>query len=345
MSEIQKYQVPATALQRIPAEIQISPKLMSLYPLAYIAVESRMARTHRVSEAIFVMLRGEALGLSPIESLESIHVIEGKPTLSAQLMLALMKRAGFRCIDESVEDEARITVYERDEDTREWVKLGTASFSMADAKAAGLAGKKNWLTYKADQLWARAVSRAARRYAPHALCGAIYTPEELGAEISPSGEVVIPAELRPTSAPLEAVVVSNVPHGTSVVEDFDAVVPTELEEEAAAAAVEATETAPESTIATPPVSGTGMLFDAPTGQPEVVYELNALIANPGKAYVTLRVDCHGGKHDGTAQEYFTADKKVISAFDAAGPGSRWHFVFGDEKKPRKVTGARPVEVA
>lgn len=175
----------------LPPEIRHSPELVRDYGMAYIAVQSGLTRIKRVSEALWIFAKGRALGLSPAEALDSYHVIDGKPTMSAQLMLALMKRAGFRCIDKSEPGKyAAIEVSERDEITKEWVVLGTAKFTIENAKDAGLLSKKNWQTYRDDQLWARAVSRAARRYAPQVLCGALYTPEEMGAEVTEDGHVI-----------------------------------------------------------------------------------------------------------------------------------------------------------
>ena len=51
--------------------------------------------------------------------------------------------------------------------------------TMEDAKRAGLLGKTSWQRYPEDMLFARALSRGARRFCPDALGGAIYTPEEL----------------------------------------------------------------------------------------------------------------------------------------------------------------------
>src|SRR5262245_58144478 len=39
---------------------------------------------------------GESLGLVPIQAINSIHVIEGKPSASADLIAALIRRAGHK---------------------------------------------------------------------------------------------------------------------------------------------------------------------------------------------------------------------------------------------------------
>ena len=43
-----------------------------------------------------VILTGVELGIGPMEAMRGIHVVEGKPTMSAEMMLARARRAGVR---------------------------------------------------------------------------------------------------------------------------------------------------------------------------------------------------------------------------------------------------------
>ena len=61
---------------------------------------------------------------------------------------------------------------------------------MADAEAAGLAGKKNWKQYQDAMLTWRAVGKLCRVLFPDVVLGAGYVPEELGAEVTSVGEVI-----------------------------------------------------------------------------------------------------------------------------------------------------------
>jgi hypothetical protein len=61
---------------------------------------------------------------------------------------------------------------------------------MADAEAAGLAGKKNWKQYQDAMLTWRAVAKLCRVLFPDVVLGAGYVPEELGAEVTATGEVI-----------------------------------------------------------------------------------------------------------------------------------------------------------
>lgn len=72
-------------------------------------------------------------------------------------------------------------------------ETGRASFTESDAKQAGLLGKDNWKNYPDDLYFARALSRAQRRYAPDVFGQPVYTPEELDNVIdAPSWQVVPP---------------------------------------------------------------------------------------------------------------------------------------------------------
>ena len=84
----------------------------------------------------------------------------------------------------------------------EWFESGAlrgqAGFTMAEALAAGLTGKDNWKKYPSDMLFARAISRGARRFAPGIFGGSpVYTPDEMGVEVDEDGAVVIEAEVKP----------------------------------------------------------------------------------------------------------------------------------------------------
>lgn len=134
---------------------------------------------------IFVaMMAGERYRVDPLTALTDIHVIEGKPTLSASLMVALVRASGV-CeywIASCSGDVATVRTRRAGEPEEQ-----SATFSTADAKAAGLLSKKNWQSYREDMLIARAASRLARRVYPDVIKGA-YVHGELDAE--PTGQVI-----------------------------------------------------------------------------------------------------------------------------------------------------------
>ena len=126
-------------------------------------------------ESVFAaVLYGEELGLGPMQSLNSIHVIEGKPSMSPELMRGLVARAGHR-IDVKESSGDKVTLWGKRADTG---SEATVSWSMKDAQLAGLAGRGAWKTYPRAMLLARATSELCRMLFADVVAGLSYTPEE-----------------------------------------------------------------------------------------------------------------------------------------------------------------------
>lgn len=128
-------------------------------------------------KAIAIILKGKELGLPMMQSLSSIHVIQGKPTISAELMAALVFQKMPSAILNCVESTDKVATYEAQ---RPNGKLTKMSFTWEDAVKAGVTGKDNWKNYTAAMLRARACSAICRVVFPDAIMG-VYTPDELGA--------------------------------------------------------------------------------------------------------------------------------------------------------------------
>jgi len=121
---------------------------------------------------------GEALGVAPMTAINMIHVIEGKPTISAGLMAALVRQAGHRLrIAVSAEPLAATAELYRCDDPE---FAFTSTWTMERATAAGLTSKSNWKHYPANMLKARAISEVCRDACPEVLAGIAYTPDEIG---------------------------------------------------------------------------------------------------------------------------------------------------------------------
>ena len=118
------------------------------------------------------------VGLAPLAAMQNMAVINGKPSLYGDGMMALItghpEYVGHREWREG--DEAfcmivRMRFGEKVETTR--------SFSMADAKRAGLDGKGPWRSYPKRMLQMRARGFAARDSFPDALSGVIIKEEAM----------------------------------------------------------------------------------------------------------------------------------------------------------------------
>jgi hypothetical protein len=173
---------------------QIS-SLDDLARFAKMSYESGMFRDIKaVTQAAVKAQVAMELGISPMLGLTAIHIVEGRPTLSAQMLAALMKRAGYSWrIVTHTDAECRLEIRYSGE------SLGESGFTVEEAKAAGLLGKANWTKHRRDMLFARAISRAARWFAPEVALG-VYTPDEMGE---------IEEDLPESPAPVEAVEVET----------------------------------------------------------------------------------------------------------------------------------------
>jgi hypothetical protein len=147
------------------------------------------AYRNRSADVVAAGLAGIAFGWDLMTSLRNYHVIEGTASLRPEAMLGLVRRAG-HSVTLSLEDgdAGRQAVAKgKRADTGD---EHTATFSEADAKRAGLAGKKNWQTYLDSMLTWRSVSALCRVLFPDVVLGAGYVPEEIGGEVDSTGSPV-----------------------------------------------------------------------------------------------------------------------------------------------------------
>jgi hypothetical protein len=149
------------------------------YDLAKLLVASGlMPRGVQRPEAAFAIIAaGRELGLTAMQSLRSIHIIEGKPTLSADLVAALCKSRTDVCrYFRMVESTDTIARYET-------LRVGepeptAMSFTIEEAKQAGVTGKDNWKKYPKAMLRARCITALARAVYPDLAMG-VYDPDEV----------------------------------------------------------------------------------------------------------------------------------------------------------------------
>jgi hypothetical protein len=135
------------------------------------------------ANVLFAVEFGEMLGLAPMAAITGVHIIEGRPSASAALISALVRRAGHR-LRVSGDDKSATAVVVRSDDPGFEFK---STWTIERAKQAGLVNKDVWKKYPAAMLKARAVTEAARDACEEALSGMHYTPEELGASVDEDG--------------------------------------------------------------------------------------------------------------------------------------------------------------
>jgi hypothetical protein len=126
-------------------------------------------------------------------SIQQVHVVQGRPVASAQLIGALVRKAGHRLRVFGDATKARCEITRSDDPDFTFV----AEWTIERARDAKLTGKETWRAYPANMLKARAITECARDACPEALAGVSYTAEELGdedavAEAFPTTVEVVP---------------------------------------------------------------------------------------------------------------------------------------------------------
>lgn len=148
--------------------------------MAKIIAESGLApQGLNTPQKVFIALQwGHELQLSPMVAVNNIAVVNGRPSLSADIMHAIVRNnpeyGGIKWLkNDNTAAECVIT-----RRNGQFVEETRGYFDMAMANAAGLAGKDNWKKYPARMLKHRALSFALRDSFPDVLAG-IYSPDEL----------------------------------------------------------------------------------------------------------------------------------------------------------------------
>ncbi|HYX15684.1 MAG TPA: hypothetical protein VE944_15210 [Nostoc sp.] len=136
------------------------------------------------------VLAGLELGFGPLASMVGVHIINGKPSIGANLMAAAVKRSGkynYR-ITRHDNDGCTIVFYENGE------VIGESTFTRDDAQAAGALDGKNghtWKKFPRNMMFNRAMSNGVRWYCPDIFAGSVaYTPEELDCQVDEEGNTV-----------------------------------------------------------------------------------------------------------------------------------------------------------
>jgi len=111
-------------------------------------------------------------GVDLLTTIQSVSFISGKPVIDATMQRALAMRAGYE-IDITVDDKAATCSLSRDGKA-----CGTSTYTIDDAKIAGLLGKDNWKKNPKAMLVARATAQTMRWHAPDVMVG-VFTEDEI----------------------------------------------------------------------------------------------------------------------------------------------------------------------
>lgn len=129
------------------------------------------------AQAFTLMCLAQSEGIHPIKAVQRFHVIQGRPSMKSDAMLADFLRIGgtVKWVTESDDKERCEAIFKHPQFAPEGKAV---RFSMADAKMAGLTGNANWQKYPSNMMRARVISSGVRMIAPGIVAG-LYTPEEV----------------------------------------------------------------------------------------------------------------------------------------------------------------------
>jgi hypothetical protein len=144
------------------------------------------AYKNRPGNLIVAAQLGRALGIHPMIAVNQIYVVDGKPSTSALLISALIRKAGHKIRYEGNTKYATVTIIRHDDPDFEFKvtwELKKNSNGNPSGEEAGLLQKDNWKKYPAGMLASRALTQCGRVACPEALLGVAHTTEELNPDL------------------------------------------------------------------------------------------------------------------------------------------------------------------
>lgn len=158
----------------------------------------------RPANCLIAMQWGAELGLKPMQAMQNLAVINGRPSLWGDAVIALVRSSPLcEYVIESDDGQMATCRVKRRGDPSEQSR----TFSMEDAKAAGLAGKQGpWTQYPKRMRQMRARAFALRDVFPDVLRGLPVAEELMDApvkDMGPADEVKPPAPPAPATYPAE----------------------------------------------------------------------------------------------------------------------------------------------
>lgn len=157
--------------------------------------KSKLFGVTQVDQVVALMLMAEAEGRHVASAMQDYSVIQGKPSLKAEAMLARFQQAGGRIKWTCLTDERVSAIFSHAQ--CEPVEI---DWDMARAKQAQL-NNPMWKKYPRQMLRARVISEGVRTAYPGVL-GGLYAPEEQ-IEFEPPAQVSPPTQRGVLAAPEE----------------------------------------------------------------------------------------------------------------------------------------------
>lgn len=141
--------------------------------MATVIAQSGLFGVKNPVQALALMLVAQSEGLHPATAARDYHVIQGRPALKTDAMLARFQAAGGRVQWHDYSDAVVSATFSHPSGGS--VKI---EWTIDRAKTAGLTGKDVWKQYPRAMLRARVISEGIRTVYPGVLSG-MYAPEEV----------------------------------------------------------------------------------------------------------------------------------------------------------------------
>ncbi len=173
-NESQELMVVQSSVAAISERFELEQRMAKLFAASGLFSDIKGASQEQaIAQAYVKIALGNSMGFSPAESMQGIDIIQGKPSVGAQLRAARMQRAGYTwTVDQCDWKGCTLTFYKGDK------KLGAISYMEEDATKAGLIGKDNWKKDAPSMFFARSITRGQRRFAPGVLSLDVMSTEE-----------------------------------------------------------------------------------------------------------------------------------------------------------------------
>lgn len=160
-------------------ELALVPRsLPEVQSLAEVLAKSTLipeALKNKAPDVVVQILAGQELGMPPMAAIRGVHIVQGKPILSADTMVGLVLSSGLCEYFVQIEATSASVTFETKRKGSPHAQRCT--WTMDDAKRAGVHTKDNWRMYPRAMLSARARAELARSVYPDVLAG-VYVPEE-----------------------------------------------------------------------------------------------------------------------------------------------------------------------
>ena len=156
--------------------------LQDIQAMAEVAATSKMFGFKNSQEAMAIMLLCQAEGLHPAIAMRDYHVIQNRPALKADAMLARFQQAGGTVVWKEYTNDAVTGLF-----THPQGGSLEVTWTLKQAQSIGIASKDNWKNYPRAMLRARVISEGIRAVFPGCVVG-VYTPEEV-ADFAPAQTV------------------------------------------------------------------------------------------------------------------------------------------------------------